>query len=42
MLRDCTRLKENILKYKKDIYLKRIFAIQRKMFALKDYFVISS
>jgi len=36
MLRDCARLKENVLKHKKDVCLKRMFATQRKMFALKD------
>jgi len=36
MLRDHARLKANVLKHKKDVCLKRMFAIQRKMFALED------
>jgi len=33
---DRARLKKNMLKHKKNVCLKRMFATQRKMFALKD------
>jgi ribosomal protein S15P/S13E len=37
MFRDHVKLKENMLKHKKDVCSKRMFATQRKMFTLEDY-----
>jgi len=36
MFINCVKLKENVLKHKKDVCSKKVLTTQRKVFALKD------